>query len=174
MIRQVAIALCTLGLAACGGGDEQDIQGWMNEQAKGMRGAVKPLPEIKPFPVVDYASAMLVEPFQADRIEPERQAARGGLKPDLERRREPLEAFPLESLKVVGMLEQGRASHALIQADAHIHQVRVGNYMGQNFGVVTAIAETEVTLKELVEDINGDWVERTSSLLLQERQEAGK
>ncbi|NLF54375.1 MAG: pilus assembly protein PilP [Thauera phenolivorans] len=151
----------------------------MNEQAGGMRGAVKPLPEIKPFPVVDYGSAMLVEPFQADRIEPERQAARGGLKPDLQRRREPLESFPLESLKMVGMLERGRASHALIQADAHIHQVRVGNHMGQNFGVVTAIGvnpmgETAVTLKELVEDINGDWVERTSSLLLQERQEAGK
>lgn len=173
-MRRVAIVVCCLGLAACGGGDQEDIQAWMNEQAKGMRGAVKPLPEIKPFAVVEYSVADLVQPFQADRIEPERQAARGGLRPDPNRRREPLEAFPLESLKMVGMLEQHRASHALIQADAHVHQVRVGNYMGQNYGVVTAIAETEVTLKELVEDVNGGWVERISTLQLQERQEAGK
>jgi type IV pilus assembly protein PilP len=72
------------------------------------------------------------------------------------------------------MLAQNRAAHALIQADAHVHQVRVGHYLGQNYGVVTAIAETEVTLKELVEDVHGDWVERISTLQLQERQEAGK
>ena len=173
-MRRVAIVMCCLGLAACGGGDQEDIQGWMSEQAKGMRGAVKPLPEIKPFAVVEYSVADLVQPFQADRIEPERQAARGGLRPDPNRRREPLEAFPLESLRMVGMLAQNRAAHALIQADAHVHQVRVGNYLGQNYGVVTAIAETEVTLKELVEDVHGAWVERISTLQLQERQEAGK
>jgi len=74
----------------------------------------------------------------------------------------------------VGVLIQGRNSHALVLAGKNLHQVKVGNHMGQDFGVVTKISENEVTLKELVEDVHGDWVERTSSLTLQERQEAGK
>lgn len=61
--------------------------------------------------------------------------------------------------------------HALIDADGSVYQIKTGNYMGQNFGVVTKISETEVTLKELVEDLNGDWVERTTPLYLQGPQE---
>lgn len=93
------------------------------------------------------------------------------MRPNLDRRREPLEAYPLESLKMVGVLMQNKVVHALVQVDKSLYQVKVGNYMGQDFGVVTAISESEVTLRELVEDMNGDWVERTSSLLLQERPE---
>ena len=98
----------------------------------------------------------------------------GALRPDMDRRREPLESYPLESMQMVGILMQGRNTHALIKANNALHQVKVGNYMGQNFGVVTQITETEVTLRELVEDVYGDWVERITPLTLQERQEAGK
>ena len=134
-----------------------------------MRGSVKPLPEITPFPVVEYDANALVDPFAASRLEPEtRAAASGG--PDMNRRREPLEAFPLESLQMVGVLMQTGNVHALVKADNSLYQVRVGNYMGQNFGVVTNIVESQVVLKELVEDVNGDWVERTSKLQLQERE----
>lgn len=92
----------------------------------------------------------------------------------MDRRREPLEAYPLESMQMVGVLEQGRTVHALVSVNNTLHQVKVGHYMGQNFGVVTAISESEVTLRELVEDVYGDWVERTSSLVLQEQQETRK
>jgi type IV pilus assembly protein PilP len=92
----------------------------------------------------------------------------------MDRRREPLESYPLESLHMVGVLMQGATIHALISVNNALHQVKVGNYMGQNFGVVTSITEHEVVLRELVEDAYGDWVERTSTLTLQERQEAGK
>lgn len=172
-MTKLLVLVCCAALAGCAD-DQEDIQAWMAEQTAGMRGVVKPLPEIKPFPVVDYDAAALVEPFRAARIEPERKMGGGGLRPDPDRRREPLESYPLESLRMVGILTQGKASHALIQADKALYQIRVGNYIGQDYGVVTAITESAVSLRELVEDVNGDWVERTSSLQLQERQEAGK
>lgn len=163
------ILAAAFALAACST-DQQDIQGWMAEQEKGMTGAVKPLPEVQPFPVIEYTAGDAT-PFAATRIEPEAKA-RAGSGPDLGRPREPLEAFPLESLELVGVMRQSAKEHALVKADKSLYQVRVGNYVGQNFGLVTDITDTEVTVKELVEDLNGDWVERTSKLLLQERQEA--
>lgn len=170
-MRRLLILACSAALAACSAGQE-DIRGWMVEQEKGMAGSVKPLPEMKPFPVVKYDVEGARDPFAASRIEPETKGGRGG--PDLDRRREPLEAFPLESLQLVGVLTQNNKVHALVKADRNLFQVRVGNYMGQNYGLVTAISDSEVTLKELVEDLNGDWVERTSKLLLQEQQEGKK
>lgn len=172
MRKLLLLASCVV-LAGCAD-EHEDMQAWMNEQAAGMRGMVKPLPEIQPFPVVAYEAAALIEPFKASRIEPERRLSGGGLRPDPDRRREPLEAYPLETLQMVGVLTRDKVSYALVQADKSLYQVRVGNYIGQDYGVVTAITEAEVSLRELVEDVNGDWVERTSSLQLQERQEAGK
>ncbi|MDI3490390.1 MAG: type pilus assembly protein PilP [Thauera sp.] len=139
-----------------------------------MRGSVKPLPEIRSFPIVSYEGVMGDDPFRTGRMEVERRATNSALRPDTDRRKEPLEAYPLESLSMVGVLMQGTSAHALISVGNSLHQVKVGNYLGQDFGVVTKISENEVTLKELVEDVHGDWVERISTLTLQERQEAGK
>lgn len=172
MKRLLILLVGSLALVACSS-EQEDIQSWMRDQEKGMTGTVKPLPEMKPFPVVKYDTEGGFDPFAGSRIEPEtKTTTRGG--PDLDRRREPLEAFPLESLQLVGVMMQDKKVHALVRADKNLFQVRVGNYMGQNFGMVTGISETEVTLKELVEDLNGDWVERTSKLLLQEQQETTK
>lgn len=173
MNRAAILGACVL-LAGCAGGSEDDLQAWMNEQAKTMRGSVQTLPELKPFPVVAYAGTQGDDPFRSARMEPERRASAGALRPDMDRRREPLESYPLESMQMVGILMQGRNTHALIKANNALHQVKVGNYMGQNFGVVTQITENQVTLRELVEDVYGDWVERITPLTLQERQEAGK
>ena len=173
MNRAAILGACVL-LAGCAGGSEDDLQAWMTEQAKTMRGSVQTLPELKPFPVVAYAGTQGDDPFRSARMEPERRASAGALRPDMDRRREPLESYPLESMQMVGILMQGRNTHALIKANNALHQVKVGNYMGQNFGVVTQITENQVTLRELVEDVYGDWVERITPLTLQERQEAGK
>ncbi len=167
-MTRLMILMCSLVLVACAG-PEEDIQAWMAEQTRGMRGGVKPLPEMKPFPIIEYDAGSLVSPFANSRIEPETRAAATAGGPDLARPKEPLELYPLESLTMVGALIQGDTAHALIRVDRSLHQVKVGNYLGQNYGVVTQIAETEVTLMELVEDINGDWVERTAKLLLQEQ-----
>lgn len=166
-MNRTAILASILLLAGCSGGDQSDIQAWMNQQAGVMRGAVKPLPEIKPFPVVDYVGIEADDPYRKGRMEVERRAS-SSLRPNLDRRREPLEAYPLETLRMVGVLIQGSSTHALVMADKSLHQVKVGNYMGQNFGVVTGISDHDVTLKELVEDVHGDWVERVSTLTLQE------
>lgn len=173
-MRRAAMLLACLVLAACGGEDHQDLRQWMKESTKDFKGKIPPLPEIKSFPTVAYEAGELVEPFNASKIEPERKAGGGGIKPDLDRRKEPLEAYPLESLKMVGTLTKGKMVHALVQADKNLHQVKIGNYMGQNFGIITDINETEVQLKELVPDSLGDYTERTSTLQLQEKQQEGR
>jgi type IV pilus assembly protein PilP len=158
-------------LSACSS-QEEDVRAWMEQEAAGMKRGVKPLPQIQAFPAVDYEARSMVHPFETTRLAVDKKAGKTG-GPDVNRRREPLESFPLESLKLVGVMFKGKDTHAVVKAGASLFQVRVGNYMGQNFGVVTKISESEVTLKELVEDLNGEWTERTSSLQLQE-QEAKK
>ena len=93
--------------------------------------------------------------------------AASGLQPDMNRPREPLEAYPLESLKYVGVMTRKNTSYAIILVDGALYQVRAGNYMGQNFGVVSKVTESQLSLKELVQDAAGDWIERESTLLLQ-------
>jgi len=173
-MRRAAIFLACLGLAGCGGEEHQDLRQWMKESTKDFKGKIPPLPEIKSFPAVAYDALDIVDPFNAGKIEPEKKASGGGLKPDFERRKEPLEAYPLESLKMVGILVMGKMTHALVQADKTLHQVKIGNYMGQNFGIITEISETEIKLKELVPDSLGDYAERTSTLQLQDKQQEGK
>ncbi|MBL8436699.1 MAG: pilus assembly protein PilP [Zoogloeaceae bacterium] len=170
-IKFWSLILSTALLGACSS-QEDDVHAWMDQEAAGMKGGVKPLPQVQSFPPVDYDAVALVPPFDPNRLAVDKKSASSN-GPDVNRRREPLESFPLESLKLVGVMEKGRATHAVIKAGNSLFQARVGNYMGQNFGLVTKITESEVTLRELVEDLNGEWTERTSSLQLQE-QEAKK
>ncbi len=172
-MKRAAVVLAVLALAACGGEEHEDLRQWMKESSKDFRGRIPPLPQIKSFPPVAYSAGDLLEPFNAAKIEPERKAGGGALKPDFDRRREPLESYPIESLRMVGIIMKGKMVHALILADKNLHQVKIGNYMGQNFGIITDVSETEVKLKELVPDSLGDYTERTSTLQLQERQQEG-
>jgi type IV pilus assembly protein PilP len=154
-------------LAGCGGESHQDLRAWMAEQGKGARGKLDPVPQIKPYEPFAYNAFDMPDPFKPRKIEP----AKGGSKlaPDLARRREPLEAFPLESLTMVGTLEKDRSMFALIRTpEKDVYQVRAGNHLGQDFGIITGITETEIKLRELVQDGAGDWTERTSSLQLQQ------
>ena len=166
---------CSVLLVGCAN-EQEDILKWMNVQAAGMRGAVKPLPEIKIFPVVDYLAVNDLEPFNAARIEPAKPEKRRADDPrlDPDRQREPLEAYSLESLKMVGVLGKGKSTNALIQADNALYQVRVGNFMGRNYGKVIAISQDSLELQELIEDLNEGWVEKVTTVQLQERQEAGR
>ena len=170
-LRRTLVVLASLVLTACGGDVHEDLKLWMKEVTKDMKGRVPPLPEIKPFPIVSYDAGKLVIPFNPVGIDPEKKAVGGGIKPDLDRRKEPLEAYPLESLKMVGLLQQqGKMKFAIIRAGTAVHQVKIGNYIGQNFGIITNISENEVQIRELVQDSSGDWVERTSTLQLQEQE----
>ena len=160
----LAVPLVAL-LAGCGGESHRDLQDWMKEQGKGVRGQLDPLPQIKPYEPFAYNAFDLPDPFKPRKIEPTKGTSK--LAPDLTRRREPLEAYPLEALNMVGTLQQGKSTYALVRTpDKDVYQVTTGNYLGQNFGVILGINENEIRLKELVQDGSGDWTERTGTLQL--------
>lgn len=174
MNRLAMLVLAALALGACSSDEHQDLKQWMKDATKDMKGRVKPLPEIKPFPIVSYEAAETTDPFSAAKIgpdkKPEGSGSGGGVKPDFNRFREPLESYPLESLKMVGLIQKGKMMHAIIKADKAVHLVKIGNYIGQNFGMITDITDSEVQLRELVQDSAGDWVERVGALQLQEQE----
>ncbi|MDP2808609.1 MAG: pilus assembly protein PilP [Rhodocyclaceae bacterium] len=172
MNRQTLAAVMTAAfLAACGGEEHRDVKQWMQDAARDMQGRVQPLPEIRPFPIVSYDANDQQEPFNAAKVLPEKRAGTGA-QPDFDRPKEPLEAYPLESLQMVGVVRKGGTMHALIQVGGMVHQVKAGNHLGQSFGMITAVKEAEVQIKELVQDPSGqtaDWIERPATLQLQER-----
>jgi len=166
MTRWLALALgAGVLLAGCGGESHQDLRAWMADQGKGARGRVDPLPQIKPYEPFAYNAFDLPDPFKPRKIEPTKGGSK--LAPDLMRRREPLEAYPLESLEMVGTLAKGKLTYALVRTpDRDVYQVSAGNYLGQNFGVILGVTESELRMKELVQDGGGDWTERTGTLQL--------
>ncbi|TRZ66559.1 MAG: pilus assembly protein PilP [Rhodocyclaceae bacterium] len=170
----LTVVLASLVLGACSTDEHQDLKQWMKDATKDMKGRVKPLPEVKPFPIVSYEAAEMTDPFNPVKIGPDKKpdgaGSGGGIKPDFNRFREPLEGYPLESLKMVGLIQKAKMLNAIIKADKTVHLVKIGNYMGQNFGMITQITDTEVQLRELVQDSAGDWVERPGTLQLQEQE----
>lgn len=159
--------LIPLMLTACGGEEFQDLRDFVKNAGADMRGKVDPPPEIKPYEPLGYDNTIgLPDPFKPRK--PELKSGRPGInQPDLERRREALEEFPLENLKMVGFLFQANVGYAIVRSpDSKLHRVKAGNYMGQNFGQITSVSDSEVKIKEMVQDSAGDWAERISSLLL--------
>jgi len=170
MRRALALMLVLL-LAACGGEEFGDLKAELKEKTKDLRGKIDPLPVVKPYEPVPYKVYDQPDPFGPDKIELVTKTASSGggaLKPDLNRPKEPLEAYPLETLKMVGVWQQPKSTFALVKADAGLFRVKVGNYLGQNFGLVTAISGNQIQLRELIQDAAGDWSERQSTLQLQE------
>jgi len=171
MKRLFALA-CMAALAACSGEQFGDLKNELNDMTKDLRGRVDPLPQVRPYEPVAYQAENEVDPFRPGRIEVALAGgatpAAGGRAPDMDRPKEPLEAYPLESIQMVGSLTQGRETFGLVKAGPNLYRVRKGNYMGQNFGVITGIDESQISLKELIQEGSGEWVERSSSLQLQE------
>ena len=163
------IVLACLTLTACGSEQHSDLRKFVKDSDNIPRGRIEPLPEVKPYEPFEYAAFDLTDPFVARDI-PAAKPPRPDLKDprlDPNRRKGPLEAFPLENLKMVGTLQQKKDVYALIKTpDNNLYRVKNGNYMGQNFGVIAMIGDGSVTLKELIQDTNGSWSERTSTLQL--------
>jgi type IV pilus assembly protein PilP len=157
-----------LALAACSGEQHSDLREFVKEQDKLPVTRIPPLPEVKPYQAIEYAAFDLTDPFKPRKIEPPKNAQTGGIQPDPNRRREPLEAYPLEALKMVGILKQKDIFGLVKSPDNNLFQVRTGNYMGQNFGRIVAISDGSIKLKEIVQDSNGNWEEKEQTLLLQE------
>ena len=171
-MRWLLVLACAGLLAACGGDQHSDLKEELNQLTKGLRGRVDPLPKVQTYESVPYTAEAEVDPFRPDRIIVAEAGggpdAGGGRKPDFDRPKEPLEAFPLESIQMVGTITQRKETFGLVKAGQNLYRVKTGNYMGQNFGVIVAINEQEIELKELVQDGSGEWNERASALQLQE------
>jgi type IV pilus assembly protein PilP len=167
---------CSVLVTGCGSSSEDDIRQWMVSERNQARPKVAPIPEPKQFVPAPYANLAAIEPFsnqkltQALRRDSAQNVSNAALvAPELARRKEPLEAFPLDTMALVGSLIRAGQPVALVKVDNLLYQVKVGNYLGPNYGRVMKIDETEVTLREIVQDAVGEWIERAATLSLQER-----
>ena len=162
----IAVLVLVAGCAASG---DEDLRTWMSEQGANARGKIDAIPAMRPYEPFAYNAFDQADPFKPRKID----TGKGANAPDTTRRKEALEGFPLESLAMVGTLQRGRTVVALIKTnDNRVFQARQGNHAGQNFGVITAISDSEVTLKELFQDGAGDWAERQTKMMLQEREQS--
>lgn len=177
MKRVIAFVLScvVLLLAGCGSSSEDNIRQWMVEERNQTRPKVAPIPAPKQFKPEAYTNAATIEPFsnqkltQALKRDASQVVANGGLvAPELARRKEPMEAFPLDAMSLVGSIIKAGQPVALVKVDNLLYQVKLGSYLGQNYGRVTKITESEITLREIVQDAVGEWIERVATLQLQE------
>jgi len=166
MMRYFALTLAVLAVAACT--PNESTQEWVARE-KAKKGApLQPLPVVKTFENFLYTAQDERDPFGYSADEQE-EAAESGPRPDQNRPREPLESFPLDGLKMSGTLGTAQAMEALVRdPDGVVHRVHLGNYLGQNYGRVTAIEEDHVDLVELVPNGTGGWMERPAKIALDE------
>lgn len=169
--------LALLVLAGCSSTDHEDLRQWMTDSTKDMRGNIAKLPEVLPYEPVPYTVEGQIDPFKPGKIEPDSKARFGGkggaFQPDFEARdlrNNLLEKYPIESLKLIGYMNINRQPIAVVQVEDKVKQVKMGDYLGLDFGMVTKITDKEIELRELVQDSAGDWSERKSSLFLQSKE----
>ncbi len=162
------VALLGVALSGCGSDGMDDLRDWVAKERKGRKPRVQPLPEIKTQESFVYSADDMADPFAPFNLKP-KGAAIGGPSPDKNRRKEPLEDYPLDALRMVGTLSRGNQSWAVVQApDGAVHRAKVGDHIGQNFGMVTNINEEAVNLVELILNPLGDWIEREAKLAIVE------
>ena len=161
-----------LGLAACAG-DEDELVQWIEQQKREVRPNVEPLLAPKKFNPQAYLALGQVEPFSTQKLavalKQEARQPNSLLAAEINRRKEPLEAYPVDSMAMVGSVVRNGRPYALLKVDNLLYQVKPGDYLGQNYGKITQISETNIAYREIVQDAAGEWIERTATLQLQER-----
>jgi type IV pilus assembly protein PilP len=162
-------------LVGCADSGDEELRNWMAEQRNSMRPKTEAVAEPKPFVPQAYADMGALNPFdlrkltsglKGDAVNPVTNSSL--VAPELNRRKEPLENFPLDTMALVGSLKKNDKEAALLRVDKLIYQVNVGSYIGQNYGKITKITETELSVREIVQDAAGEWIERQAVLQLQE------
>lgn len=171
----VSLTLVLLGMAGCSSSEQEELQQWMVDQRNATKPKVDPLPEPTKFTPQAYNQEGSIEPFSNQKLAQalKRDSSQGTanaalVAPELSRRKEPLEASPLDAVVMVGSLIKVGLPVALVRVDNLIYQVRVGNYLGQNYGRITKVTETSIALREIVQDAAGEWIERPATLQLLE------
>jgi type IV pilus assembly protein PilP len=163
-------------LSACSGGEESDITTWMKAQRALTKPRISPLQEPKKYMPQAYTEETAIDPFSSQRLTqalkqdtPPSSGDTALLAAEQNRRKEPLEAFPLDTMAMVGSVNKKGLPIALVMVDKLLYQVRKGSYLGPNFGLVTKVDETQISIREIVQDAAGEWIERAAMLQLQER-----
>jgi type IV pilus assembly protein PilP len=168
----VALALTVLSLQGCAA-DQDELQQWMEQERRQARPSVAPLTPPKKFIPQAYVALSNVEPFSTQKLtvalKQEARQPNSLLAAEINRRKEALEAYPIDSMSMVGSVVRGGRPYALLRVDNLLYQVKPGDYLGQNYGKITKISETDVTFREIVQDAAGEWIERMSALQLQEK-----
>lgn len=169
------LTLALLSLTGCVSSDQEELQQWMATQRNATHPKVEPLQEPGKFTPQTYGQEGSIEPFSNQKLvqalkrdSSQTNANAALITPELSRRKEPLEATPLDAVAMVGSLTKAGQPVALVRADKLIYQVRVGNYLGQNYGRIIAVTEANVVLREIVQDAAGEWIERPATLQLLE------
>ncbi|MDY0329529.1 MAG: pilus assembly protein PilP [Thiomonas sp.] len=166
-----AAALSAVLLSACGQ-QHQDLRAWMAQQRAGMHPRIKPIEPPKPFIPAAYNPALGTDPFSVAKLEvgarQEVQQLNPLLQAELARPKQPLEAYSLDQIQMVGSIKINGQRYALLKAGNLLYRAHVGEYAGQHFGKIIKITDSEVDLRELVQDATGDWVEHAATLQLQE------
>ncbi|XVJ71075.1 MAG: pilus assembly protein PilP [Rhizobacter sp.] len=172
LLLSVLTAFAVLSLVGCSGGQEE-LQEWMELQKREVKPNVTPLLPPKKFIPEPYASFDAVEPFSNQKLtvalKQEARQPNSLLASEINRRKEPLEAYPLDSMAMVGSVTKQARPTALLRVDKLLYQVKLGDYLGQNYGKITKITETDIALREIVQDAAGEWIERSTLLELQEK-----
>ncbi|MBK7530575.1 pilus assembly protein PilP [Piscinibacter sp.] len=172
-IVRPSFAVVALALLAGCGAEQEELTQWMEQQRREVKPNVTPLTAPKKFSPQAYVALNGVEPFSAQKLtvalKQEARQPNSLLAAEINRRKEPLEAYPLDSMRMVGSVNRSGRPYALLRVDNLLYQVKQGDYLGQNYGKITKISETDVTLREIVQDAAGEWIERASALQLQEK-----
>lgn len=175
-LRILALIAAGVVLVGCSNSDEDELQQWMTEQRNMTRPRIAPISEPKQFTPQGYQQEGAVDPFSSQKLtqalkrdSTQATANAALIAPELARRKEPLESYPLDTMSMVGSLIKEGQPVALVKVDNLLYQVKLGAYLGQNYGKIVKVSETEVSLREIVQDAAGEWIERTAKLQLQER-----
>ena len=162
-------------ITGCTASGQDELREWMQAERTNIRPQVKPIPEPTKFETQAYQSEARLEPFSDEKLASVLRSSDAApivnsalVAPELSRRKQPLEAYPLDTMAMVGSLNRGGQLVALVRVDGLLYQVKSGQYLGQNFGRIMKISETEITRREIVQDAVGEWIERPAALLLQE------
>jgi len=171
--RVVLLSMALVATLSACSGEQEELQQWMEQQKREVKPSVQPLSPPKKFNPQPYVALSSVEPFSTQKltvaIKQEARQPNSLMAAEINRRKEPLEAYPLDSMTMVGSVVKKGQQYALLKVDNLLYQVKTGDYLGQNYGKITKITETGISLREIVQDAAGEWIERPGALQLQEK-----
>lgn len=167
----LAVGVALLVLSGCGS-QENDVRQELDQMTKDVKGRIPPLPVVRPYEPFTYLATGVMDPFSPMKISAKFRNS-GGPQPNMNRKREFLESFPLDTIKMVGAVKMDGVKNGVVMIDGMTYKVRVGSHMGQNMGQVVAVNDGSIVLKELLPEGDG-WVEKVTEVTLQGTNEGPK